>query len=104
MSTKSKIEYLPAATRDLREIVSFFIAAVGSKPAREIYQAMRAEIDRLREFPRLGPVHPEPELAAQGYRMLVLTKTYVAIYKAVDGTVYIYRIVNGRTDYPKLLK
>ena len=104
MPTKTKLEYLPAATRDLREIGLFFITAVGSKSTRKIYQTMRAEIARLQEFPLLGPVHPDPELAAQGYRMLVLTKTYVAIYRVIDGTVYIYRIVNGRTDYPKLLK
>lgn len=35
---------------------------------------------------------------------LVLTKTYVAVHKIIDETVYIYRIVNGRTDYPRLLK
>ena len=38
------------------------------------------------------------------YRKLVLTKTYVAVYKVIDGTVYVYRVVNGATDYPKLLK
>ena len=38
------------------------------------------------------------------YRKLVLTKTYVAIYKLIGGTVYVYAIVNGTTDYPRLLK
>ena len=35
---------------------------------------------------------------------MVLTRTYVAVYKVEDDTVYIYRIVNGATDYPRLLK
>lgn len=104
MPARTRVEYLPTAARDLREIGRFFIAEVGSQSARKIYQSMRAEIARLREFPLLGPIHPDPELAAQEYRMLVLTRTYVAVYKVIDGTVYIYRIVNGRTDYPKLLK
>jgi len=52
----------------------------------------------------LGPIHPDPELAALGYRKLVLTKTYVAVYRLIDDTVTIYRVVNGKTDYPKLLK
>ena len=43
-------------------------------------------------------------LAADNYRKLVLTRTYVAIYKVENGIVYLYRIVNGATDYPKLLK
>ena len=38
------------------------------------------------------------------YRKLVLTKTYVAIYKLIGDTVYVYAIVNGTTDYPRLLK
>ena len=52
----------------------------------------------------MGQTHPDPLLAAQGYRKLVLTKTYVAIYKVIDDTVYIYRIVNGRSNYPRLLE
>ena len=52
----------------------------------------------------LGPIHPDPELAALSYRKLVLTKTYAAVYRLIDDTVTIYRVVNGKTDYPKLLK
>ena len=39
-----------------------------------------------------------------GYRKLVLTKTYVAVYRIIDSTVTVYRVVNGKTDYPRLLK
>lgn len=52
----------------------------------------------------LGPIHPDPELAALGYRKLVLTKTYAAVYRLIDDTVTIYLVINGKTDYPKLLK
>ena len=52
----------------------------------------------------MGPPHPDPELAVQGYRKLVLTKIYVAVYRVIDNVVFVYRIVNGTTDYPKLLK
>ena len=41
---------------------------------------------------------------SEAYRKLVLTKTYVAIYKLIGDTVYVYAIVNGTTDYPRLLK
>ena len=54
--------------------------------------------------PLMGQTHPDPILAASGYRKLVLTKTYVAIYKLIGDTVYVYAIVNGTTDYPRLLK
>ena len=65
---------------------------------------IRESLERLRSFPLLGQIHPDPLLASKGFRKLVLTQTYVAVYKAEGGTVYVYRIVNGRTDYPKLLR
>ena len=76
----------------------------GTPYARKIYSTMKTAINRLRDFPLMGQTHPDPILAANGYRKLVLTKTYVAVYKVIGDTVYIYAIVNGTTDYPRLLK
>ena len=59
---------------------------------------------KLSDYPLMGQTHPDPLLASQGFRKLVLTNTYVAIYKIIDNTVYIYRVVNGKTSYPRLLK
>lgn len=104
MPSRSKLVYLTPAANDLREIVKYHIAEVGPQSARRIYQEIRSTVGKLRAFPLMGQTHPDPLLAAEGYRKLVLTRTYVAVYKVIDGTVYIYRIVNGRTDYPRLLK
>lgn len=104
MGIKYKLLYLAAAEADVLNIVKFHADQVGPTSAREIYRTIRGEIDRLREFPLLGQIHPDPELAVVGYRKLVLNKTYVAIYKLMDEVVTIYRIVNGGVDYPKLLK
>ncbi len=101
---KSKLVYLTPALRDMEEIVKFHISEVVPASARKIYRAMKDSIDKLRDFPLIGQTHPDPMLAADNYRKLVLTKTYVAVYKVIDGTVYVYRVVNGATDYPKLLK
>lgn len=102
--TKSKLVYLSPAMQDMEEIVKYHIAEVGPVSARNIYRTMKDSVDKLRDFPLMGQTHPDPMLAADHYRKLVLTKTYVAVYKVIDGTVYVYRIVNGATDYPKLLK
>ena len=102
--TKSKLVYLSPAMQDMEEIVKYHIAEVGPVSARKIYRTMKDSIDNLRDFPLMGQTHPDPMLAADHYRKLVLTKTYVAVYKVIDGTVYVYRVVNGATDYPKLLK
>lgn len=104
MPAKARLIYLSPAREDVQSIVQYHVDASGVRSGRKVYQTMRDTIGRLEEFPLLGQLHPDPELAALGYRKLVLTRTYVAIYKILDDTVLVYRIVNGRTDYPKLLK
>ncbi len=103
MPTKSKLIYLAPAQRDFEEIVKYHIVEVGVASARKIAGVMEDTINRLEDFPLMGQTHPDPILAGHGFRMLVLTRTYIAVYKVIDGTVVIYRIVNGRTDYPRLL-
>jgi addiction module RelE/StbE family toxin len=99
MPTKAKLRYLAPAVTDLEEIVKYHIAQVGVTSAKKIYTLMDTTIQKLEDFPLLGQIHPDPLLAQQGYRKLVLNPTYVAIYRIIDGTVFIYRIVNGKTDY-----
>lgn len=103
MPTRSKLVYLTPAENDFEEIVKYHINEVGPASARKIYRTMKDTIDKLADFPLMGQTHPDPLLAADGYRKLVLTRTYVAIYKVIGNTVYIYRIVNGTTNYPRLL-
>ena len=81
MPTKCKLVYLRPASDDFQEIVKFHINEVGVQSARKIYVTMRDAINKLADFPLM-----------------------VAIYKVENGIVYLYRIVNGATDYPKLLK
>lgn len=104
MPTKSNLIYLKPAQNDFEEIVKYHIIEVGTASARKISSVMEDTIRRLEDFPLMGQTHPDPILAANGFRKLVLTKTYVAIYKIIDDTVYIYRIVNARSNYPRLLK
>lgn len=104
MGSKHKLLYLAAAEADILSIVKFHAEKVGPTSAREIYRTIREEIGRLQDFPLIGQIHPDPELAVMGYRKLVLNQTYVAVYKVANNDVIIYRIVNGVIDYPKLLK
>lgn len=104
MSTNYKLLYLSAAETDILSIVKFHADKVGPSSARKSYQAIQKEIGRLKEFPLMGQLHPDSELAPLGYRKLVINKTYVVIYRLIDDTVTVYRVLNGATDYPKLLK
>lgn len=51
----------------------------------------------------MGALHPDSFLAEREYRKIICGN-YVCIYKVIGTTVYVYRIVDGRTDYPKLLR
>ena len=101
---KARVEFLHAAWRDLDYIIDFHLRKVGHTSASRVMDDMMGAIRMLGAHPYAGPLHPDPELAKLGYRKRVLTKTYVAVYKIIDDTVYIYRVVNGATDYPSLLK
>jgi addiction module RelE/StbE family toxin len=103
LPTTYELRYLSPALRDFEEIIRYHITHVGIQSARAVRQRIETALQNLTDYPLMGSTHPDPILAAQGYRKLVLTNTYVAIYKVLDSTVLIYRIVNGKTDYPRLL-
>ena len=104
MPQRADVVYLRPALEVMEEIVKFHISEVGPASAREIYADMRRKFGLLADFPLMGQTHPDPVLAQAGYRKLVLTRTCVAVYRIIDGVVTIYRVVNGKTDYPRLLK
>ena len=58
---------------------------------------------QLTYFPLSGPPVRDDELSAAGYRYILAGK-YLVFYRLLEGTVVIYHIVHGATDYPKLLK
>ena len=101
---KAKIEFLQASWLDIDRISDFYLREVGPVSAEKAIDEILEHIGILGEHPYAGPLHPDPVLAKQEYRKLVLTKTYIAVYRVIGDTVYIYRVVNGKTDYPSLFK
>ncbi len=101
---KNKVIYLRLGIEDILDIARFHLEKAGLNSARKITSEIEETISRLAEFPLLGPIHPDPVLAANGYRKLVVSHPYVCVYKLFDDGVYIYRSINGRMDYPRLLK
>ena len=100
---KAKIEFLQASWLDIDRISDLHLMLVGPKSAEEITDKLLDTIALLAEQPYMGALHPDPSLAGHQYRKLICGK-YVCIYKLTSQTVYVYRIVDGRTDYPKLLR
>jgi plasmid stabilization system protein ParE len=100
---KCRVEILRAAWQDMDKISDFYIRMVGKASAQRMMAAILETIRKLGDFPYMGAQHPDPELARLEYRK-VICGDYVCVYKVVEKTVYVYRVVNGKTDYPKLLK
>lgn len=101
---KSKLDFLQPAKDDILGIAGFHLEQVDPLSARKITDTIIDALDRLAIYPLIGQTHPDPVLASKGYRKLVVSKQYVCIYRVFPDSVYIYRIVNGATDYPKLIK
>ena len=94
---KYKVEILLAAWQDIDRISDVYLRLAGAASAKKITDA------RLGDFPYMGAQHPDPELARREFRK-VLCGDLVCVYKVIGQSVFVYRVVNGRTDYPQLLK
>ena len=100
---KYRVEILTPAWRDIDRISDYHLMAVGPQSAEQITDKLLDTIDLLADHPYMGPLHPDPVLARNEYRK-VICGNYICIYKVIDGTVYIYRVVDGRSNYAQLFK
>ena len=99
---KYELKLLDSAQRELEEIALVHFALVGPISARKITDSIYASLEKLKTFPELGIVCRDKQLAAAGYRMLIC-KNYLCFYRKIGIVVFVYHIVDGRSDYPKLL-
>ena len=97
------VKILPLAWQDIDQISDYYLSKAGAHYAKRITDRLLDTISSLSVFPFAGARLPDPELARQGYRK-ILCDDYICIYKIIEKAVYVYRVVNGRRDYPKLLR
>ncbi len=97
---KLKIEFLAPAIKDIEKITEYHLKMVGVKSAESITDNLLETIQILENQPFAGNSHSDLLLQKQDYRKLVCND-YICIYKVIDQTIFIYRIVHGATDYPK---
>ena len=100
---KYKVEILLAAWQDIDRISDVYLRLAGAASAKKITDALLDTLARLGDFPYMGAQHPDPELARREFRK-VLCGDLVCVYKVIGQSVFVYRVVNGRTDYPQLLQ
>lgn len=104
MQQEYQIKYLRAAMRDLEGIAQLYLVLAGADSAEKFIDEILHTVDLLRTFPYSGALH-RIWCWRNGNSGKVICRDYVCVYKVIDSekTVYIYRIVNGKTDYPQLL-
>ncbi|MBN4050871.1 MAG: addiction module toxin RelE [Alkaliphilus sp.] len=97
---KYNVKFLKPALDDLEEIV-LYIAQDSPPMALKMYDNIIACSMKLETFPKLGRKVPDKKMNESGFRMLVLAP-YIAFYRVINDTVYIYRVLHGARSYPLL--
>ena len=99
-----RIEFLSPAMKELDRIAEMHMVLVGVKSAEKITDEILNSIENLKLNPLLGvAIEEDSFLFSQGYRKLICGK-YLCFYRVIEKTIFIYHIVDGRTDYPQLIE
>ncbi|HWT76262.1 MAG TPA: type II toxin-antitoxin system RelE/ParE family toxin [Mobilitalea sp.] len=99
---KYKLRILAPAQRELEEIALLHLELVGPNSARKITDRIYSALELLQTSPNIGISCSDKPLKLDGYRMLVCGN-YLCIYRLIDDIVFVYHIVDGRMNYPRLM-
>lgn len=98
-----KLAILTPAQRELEEIARVYLALAGADSARRITDQILDSLERLKSYPLSGSLPRDRWLRDAGYR-LVISGKFIAAYRLIERTVFVYHIAHGASDYPTLLK
>ncbi len=101
-SNKYTVRLLSLAEQDLHDLITY-VAAENVTAALTLADNIEKKLLTLNAHPWLGKIPNDEQLAAMGYRVLVVDN-YLIFYKVTGKTVYVYRIIHGARDLPYLLK
>jgi len=91
------------AMREYERIVAYLSNTLKSpKAAKGFLDEFICQVGLIRENPELHALSRMPELAAKGYRPL-LVSNYVALYKIAGDAVVIAHVFHQSQDYAKLI-
>ena len=97
-----KVKILTSALSDINKFADYHLKMVGPLSAQKITDKILGTIEILEMNPYAGTEHPDVFLRKQGYRKIV-SDEYVCIYRKLEEFIYIYRVVQGSIDYPRLM-
>ena len=98
-----RLTILTPAQRELEEITRVYLELAGADSAQKITGQILDSLERLTTFPLSGSLPRDRWLREAGYRIVISGK-FIAVYRLIESTVYVYHIAHGATDYPTLLK
>jgi toxin ParE1/3/4 len=93
------LRLFPAAQRDLDTIWDYTAAAWGLEQAEAYIQTLHRDMERLRDYPELGPVHPS-RIAA--FRKLA-SGHHIIFYIVQGSAVEVVRVLHARMDVKRQL-
>ena len=94
------VKFLQDALDDLEEII-LFIAQNSRSAAIKMHDRIIEKANDLSVFPKRGRPVPDKKMSEAGYRMLAV-KPYITFYRVIGRNVFIYRVIHGASNYPKL--
>ena len=94
---------LREAQREYRNIVAYLVEVLKSpRAATDFMDEFEYQLGLVTENPSLHAPSRLPELAARGYRSM-LVKHYIVLYKVVGHSVVIAHIFHQSQDYAQLI-
>ncbi len=93
-----KIEYSPAAKKDLELIQKHVKDSYGDKVSKEVLYTITTQIRRLELFPMSGTSLSESVHINMNYRYLYVGKHYI-FYRVEKKSIKIIRILHERQDF-----
>ena len=99
----AKLVILEPAQRELEEIAFLHLNLSGPNSAKSITDLIYDTLERLECFPLSGHIPRDRWLARENYRYVIAGK-YIAVYRLIENTVYVYHIAHGASNYPSMFK
>ena len=98
---KYKVRMLPAAADDLEDVIAY-LNTLSPQAAAAYYDAIVAQIGKLRELPERFPLARDEQLRIKGYRIMPV-KSYLVFYVVREKTVLIKGIMYKKRNYTSVL-
>lgn len=93
----------PKAHEDIQSIYDY-IRKDGLNIAKKQTEFIYESLENLSEQPLLGGELCKKFDIETDYRYLIVNSTYIGFYKVTKTNVEVYRVLDGRQDYLRILK